>query len=265
MRDYIYALEAEFILELRQSWKYKTGFFTDLIVQFLIYSALLFAGRYTWMTRQYGGALNESKSLMLLGYVFWSYAILAISQMGNDIRIEANRGTLEQKSLSVVPLSWLFISKAFSGVIVSTVFVSLIIGMSTLFFNVGIKITTGAFCAWAVMLIGMYGFGFIIAGITLVVKKVGQLTFLIQIALLFLTGTFMPLKSFPYVFQLIGKSLPLTLGMEIAKMSIGGTKIIDSERWMMLVFISIIYLVIGLTIFHILECAARQKGLLGKY
>jgi len=265
MKNYIHAFTAEFILDLRQSWRYKTSFFTDLIVQFLIYSALLFAGKYTWMTRQYGGILAESKSLMLVGYVFWSYAVSAINETGNDVRVEANRGTLEQKCLSVVPLWWLLMAKSLSGILISTTFVALLVGMSTIFFNVGVKITTGAFFAWAIMLMGMYGFGFVIGGIALVVKKVGQLVFLIQIVLLFLTGTIMPLKSFPYILQLVGRYLPLTQGMKIAKISIGGTRTISFESWLVLIIISAVYLTFGLLFFHMSERFARKEGLLGRY
>ncbi len=265
MKEYLRAFDAEFILNLRQTLRYKTSFVVDLIVQFLIYSALMFAGGYTWMTRQYGGTPNESKSLMLIGYVFWSYAVFAINETGSDVRVEANRGTLEQKCLSVVPLSWLLMAKAFSGVLISTTFVALLVGMSKAFFNVGVKVTIGAVLAWAIMLIGMYGFGFIIGGIALIVKKVGQLTFLVQIVLLFLTGTIMPLKSFPYVFQLMGKSLPLTQGMEIAKLSIGGTKPITFEHWVILGMISAVYLSFGLLFFHMSERMARREGLLGRY
>ncbi len=265
MKDYLRAFKAEFLLNLRQSLRYKMSFFSDLIVQFLIYSALLFAGRYTWMTREYGGAVSDSKSLMLVGYVFWSYAILAIGEIGSAIKAEANRGTLEQKCLSVVPLSWLLMAKAFSGVIVSTTFVAMLIGMSMIVFNVSVKITFGAFMAWFIMIIGMYGFGYMMGGIALIVKKLGQLTFLVQIALLFLTGTIMPLKEFPYVFRVIGESLPLTLGMEIARTSIGGTKTVSFESWILLVFISMIYLLIGLSVFHVSQRIARHEGLLGRY
>jgi len=263
--DYIRILNAEIVRELKESWQYRTGFLTDLLVQFLLYVGFLFTGKFTWLIKEYTAGVGESRGLFLLGYLFWSYSIFAISQMGNDIASEATVGTLEQKFMGIVPPPLLLAGKAVGGMTVSSLLAAIIIALSSILLKVNINITTAALLSLGITLIGMYGMGFIFAGIVLLAKKTGQLIFLVQLALLFLSGTFMPLEDMPAAVAVIGRSIPLTKGMDIARRAAGNYLAIGFQDWLMLSIISLGWLAIGLTVFSIADRQARKEGLLGKY
>lgn len=265
MRDYLCTLKADVVREVKESWQYRMGLMTDLLVQFLLYVGLLFAGKFTWLTRQYTAGSGESKSLLLIGFIFWSYSIAAISQMGIDIGMEASRGTLEQKFMAVVPPPVLLLGKAVGGIAVSSILVAVMIAVSAILLGVDLNITSAAILALGITLIGMYGIGFIFAGIALVAKRTGQLIFLVQLALLFLSGIFMPLEDMPVAIAVIGQSLPLTRGIDIARRAAGNYLPIRFQDWFMLTIASLACLVIGLISFSVADRQARKKGLLGKY
>ncbi len=263
--DCLRAMKAEIIREIQESWQYRTSLFTDLAVQILLYSGLLFTGKFSWLPSQYGGQSDGSRSLLLIGFVFWSYAIYALSQMGNDVAKEAAAGTLEQKFMAVVPPPLLLVAKAIGGSIISSVMVLLLIGVSALLFGVYIQLTLAAIISLGITLAGMYGLGFAFAGLAILVKRTGQIIFIIQIALLFLTGTFMPLGDLPPLVASLGRFIPLTWGIDIARRSVGGLEHITVYAWLWLAFTSSICMTFGLVTFFMAYKRARRDGLLGRY
>ena len=264
MTEYLRAVKAEIVREVKESFQYRTALASDLVVLALVYSGLLFSGKFTWIYRQYGGEPGESLSMLLLGYMFWSYSIYALSQMGNDIAREASVGTLEQKFMGVVPLPLLLAAKALGGSIVSSLLVAVLVMLSTVAFRVTLQITISAFLALLVTLVGMYGLGFAIAGLAILVKRTGQLVFLLQILLLFLTGAILPLNSMPLIAVFLGRSLPLTWGIDVARASVAGTGGIVS-RWIWLLLTSAASLAFGLILFSWFCKKAREEGALGRY
>ncbi len=262
--DYLRAAKAEVARELKESFQYRTALAIDLVVLLLVYSGLLFSGRFTWIYRRYGGKLGDSRGMMLLGYLFWSYSMYALSQMGNDIAREASLGTLEQKFMGVVPIQLLLAAKALGGSVVSSFSVIVLVVISTLFFGVHLEITAIAVLALLITLVGMYGLGFAVAGLAILVKRTGQLVFLLQILLLFLTGTFLPLDVMPAPVAFLGKTIPLTWGIDVSRASVAGTGGI-ATRWMWLLLTSTASLAFGLLVFSWFCRKAREDGALGRY
>jgi len=107
--------------------------------------------------------------------------------------------------------------------------------------------------------------GFIFGGIVLLAKKTGQLIFLVQVALLFLSGTFMPLGDMPLAIVKIGQSIPLTRGIDLARRAAGNDVPISLQDWWMLIMTALSWLAAGLIVFSMADRQARKEGLLGKY
>jgi len=265
MLDYLRALKAEIVREVQEAWQYRTGLLSDLAVQALLYAGLLLSGRFSWLLREYGSRSSGSRSLLLIGFVFWSYAIYAIGQMGNEINKEAMVGTLEQKFMGVVPPPLLLVGKAIGGTIVSSTLVLALVGIILLLFKLELNITLVVPFSLGVTLIGMYGLGFAFAGLALLVKRTGQLVFLVQIALLFLTGTIIPVNSLPPIVGFLGKLIPLTWGIDIARRSVGDVGGISVYHWLGLIAASSVSLIFGLVTFSLAYDRARRDGLLGQY
>ncbi len=265
MLDFLRILKAEIVREIKESWQYRTGFLVDLLTQFLLYVGLLFTGKFTWLIREYAMGAGESRGLFLLGYIFWVYSISALSQMGNDIAREATVGTLEQKFMAIAPPPVLLTGKALGGIAISSAIAATMIAVSSIFLQVEVNITAPALLALGITLIGMYGMGFIFGGIVLLAKKTGQLIFLVQVALLFLSGTFMPLGDMPLAVAGIGQSIPLTRGIDLARRAVGNYVPISFQDWLMLIITAGSWLAAGLIVFSMADRRARKEGLLGKY
>ena len=121
-----------------------------------------------------------------------------------------------------------------------------------------------AVLALLITLVGMYGLGFAVAGLAILVKRTGQLVFLLQILLLFLTGTFLPLDVMPAPVAFLGKTIPLTWGIDVSRASVAGTGGI-ATRWMWLLLTSTASLAFGLLVFSWFCRKAREDGALGRY
>lgn len=132
MRRYLNAIKAEIEMNLKEALSYKVGVISDLIVISILYFSLLFLDTGTMLGVYYGGNTQNSKPLLLLGYIFWGYSINAISTVSSEIHIEAVKGTLEQKFMSVIPFALLLFGKIITGIIIETLVISIIILLSIL-------------------------------------------------------------------------------------------------------------------------------------
>lgn len=264
MMKWFRAFRAEIFRELQETYYYRTNLIGDLVVQIFLFGALILLGGYSSVGAKYGVDRSDTRSLVLLGYLFWSYSAWAISQMGSDVAAEALKGTLEYKFTSVAPPALLLGGKALGSMITSTGFVLLVVTIIVLFFRVPITVTPGAVLALVTTLIGMYGIGFIFAGLALVAKRVSQVVTAFQVILLFITGTLAPPEAMPTPVKWLAESLPLTQGIHLARLSIVHA-VSSPSAWVPLVVTSAIYVLVGIAIFHVFAHKARAEGLLGRH
>ncbi|MCG0275332.1 MAG: ABC transporter permease [Thermosediminibacteraceae bacterium] len=168
------AATAEMIREIQESWYYKANFVSDLIREIIIFGMIIFLGGYSSMGAVYNVPRTETRPLVLLGYLFWSYSAFALSAMGYDISFEAARGILEYKFTSVAPPALLLAGKAIGGIVTSTGFILVMCALIFLLFRVSIDVTAGALAALLLTLVGMYGLGYVFAGFALYAKRVNR-------------------------------------------------------------------------------------------
>ncbi|HHT49848.1 MAG TPA: ABC transporter permease [Firmicutes bacterium] len=250
---------AEIKRDIKESFNYKMGIFSDLVVFSFLILSLLFFGSGSSLQDYYGGATG-SKSLLLIGYLFWVFSIYAINSTSTEIHHEALKGTLEQKFMAVVPIGFLFLGKMLSGLFISTIIIGLITALVLILTGVSLKITSLSIILLVINLIGMYGIGLIFGSIALRIKKIGQLTFILQFLLLFLTDTITktPLS------EGLGKVIPLTNGINLVRQSISGLLVAKSEM-IYFIIISLIWILLGIVIFSATEKKVRQDGTLNFY
>lgn len=117
--------------------------------------------------------------------------------------------------------------------------------------------------------LGLYGFGFMLAALALIFKRVGPVATVLQYILLFITGAIIPLENFPVIIRTIGQTLPLSAGIKAMQMSVIErlplAAIIRDPVFSNLLLSTVIYVFLGLTAFMVADRFARQKGLLGQY
>jgi ABC-2 type transport system permease protein len=210
MRTLSIGLIGEVRKNLLISWNYKANSFAGLFTLGFIFVGIVF-----FMA---GGKLSPDKvTSALMGYLIWMYAMTAISDMSYGMRGEIIAGTLEQLEMSPAPVGLLLIGRLIATLISTTIEVLLLGFILAQFMGIHIPLRLEALPALLFTLLGVCGFGFIIAGAVLIFKQVESFSNLIANALAFLNGSFLPVSAMPIWMAAIAKTLPSTLGIIVIR------------------------------------------------
>lgn len=267
MRDTLCVLryEAQRLLWFR--WHYKMSVYIQLIVIFVMF---LFN---TMFVRQATGAVSAgepgSPMFALIGYLVWYYAMQAVEGMSSSLMQEAQTGTMEQKYLSPTPAGLVLVGNIIGNLIINTGIVAVVGAVLILVFQIHYVFTPTILLVLVLTLVGIYGFGFMLAGFTLVFKQIGPMATLLQYAFMFLNGSLLPVERLPDVVQYVGYSLPSTHGIILLRrLMIDGQTLSDllaDASLATLCVHSAIYLALGVGVYLVCQRQARIKGLLGQY
>jgi ABC-2 type transport system permease protein len=261
-RDMSVAMLGEVRKGLLISWTYRVN---TLMAMFTL--GFVFLGISFLMG---GGELNPQRmASALIGYLAWFYALLAIDSLIFGMREEAQAGTLEQISMSPAPIGLVLLGRALANVILSTGQVLILGGAMFLLAGVRIPMRWEGLPVLAVTLVGVFGFGFVIAGAILVFKQIHSFTNLLQNILLFLNGTMLPVDTMPGWMAGIARTLPTTQGVVVLrKVILDGHSLTSTWRdgsLMWLVMHSAVYFAAGWAAFSLCERIAKDQGSLGQY
>jgi ABC-2 type transport system permease protein len=243
-------------------WDYKFNLLMQLVmVGFIFVGASFFIE---------GGQLDPKQLVPLfIGYIVWFYARIIIMTTGADLVGEAQAGTLEQMYMSPVSAELLLIGRMFATLITTTVMVVLTGSVLLFILRIQIPLHWEIIPVLLLTLFGLFGFTLLLSGAALVFKQVDGLADLVQNALLFLTGSLLPISRFPAWLGAFAKTLPITQGIVVLRQvdldgqSLASTWSSGSLAW--LVFHSVIYMCVGWAIFKWCEHIAKQRGSLSQY
>lgn len=211
----------------------------------------------------------EQLASMFVGYLTWFYTLSAIGDLSWGLRGEMNAGTLEQMSMSPAPIGLVLMGRVLANLILSTVQTLFLGSAFFLLLDISVPMRWEGIPVLALTLVGVFGFGFIIAGATLVFKQVESFANLIQNALLFLNGTLLPVRAMPGWLAGAARTMPSTQGIVVLRQvvlegqSLAAVWQDGSLVW--LIVHSVIYLAVGWLVFTYCERVAKQRGSLGQY
>lgn len=243
-------------------WDYRFNIITNLVtVGFIFIGATFFLG---------GGSF-DSKQLptLFLGYLVWFYARIVILTTSEDLMGEAQSGTLEQMYMSPAPTELLILGRMLATLISTTIMVALTSIVLIFLLGIHIPIRWEGLPVLILTLIGLFGFSLMLGGAALVFKQIEALADLLQNALLFLTGSLLPVSRFPNWLDAITRTLPITQGIIVIRnIMLGGQSL--SSAWadgslIWLCIHSAIYLCAGWLLFKWCERIAKQQGSLSHY
>jgi ABC-2 type transport system permease protein len=211
----------------------------------------------------------ETMGFMFLGYINWFFALGAISDLSYGVRAEMTAGTLEQMSMSPAPISLILLGRATASLLWNAIILILQTAALVMLLNIRFPMRWDGILVLLCTLIGTYGFGFVIAGATLIFKQFESFANLLQNVLLFLNGTLLPTASMPVWLAALALTLPTTQGVIVLrKVVLEGLSIRDTwqdNSLMWLVVHSCFYFVMGWAIFSYCERVAKRHGSLGQY
>ncbi|MFD1849854.1 ABC transporter permease [Oceanobacillus bengalensis] len=199
---------------------------------------------------------------VIVNYVFWFLAIIVVQDIGWQLQIEATQGTLEQLSMSPMGIWKIMLMRLISTVLVNFLIIIALLYLSMLTTGQWLNVDVVALAPIFILTImSMIGLGFIIAGMSIVLKQVQAFLQILQFILAGLT--FVPVSVAPVL-----AFLPIVKGVDLVRsVMIDGTSLlgIGFGDFMILVFNAIFYFVIGFIFFLYCERVAMKKGLLAHY
>lgn len=233
--------------EILTSWSYRLQWLGEFLSLLIFFMFLI--------------NLTEEKQIAAISYCLWFYSILIIGDISGKISTEMKSGTLEQIYLSIIPIPFLFFTKVISSIVRASLIMGglfiLLWGLGYLaIFNLPIKIVV---FATALITPGLFGLSLILGGLTILLKDIGWIINIVNNSLLFLSGIFIPLKTFPQWLQHIAQTSLITKAVEI----INNNSI--TSNWFLLFINSFCYLLFGFIIFLCCEKRAKLTGTLGHH
>lgn len=195
---------------LRLLWNYRATLIPTLLSMTLTYVMVqYFVGG--------GRILDELVAETAPGMFTYVVTYLTIMRMVSGILEERNAGTLEQIHLS--PLS---IGQLAAGRLTAALTEALLIaGVVTIGMLIALGVTYSLHPAALVPLVlivaGASGFALLIAAASFTFPGIGALVHIIQMALIVLNGTVVPVEVYPGWLELIAKLAPGTLGIGLTR------------------------------------------------
>lgn len=264
MLRHLYLLREEIRREFIISVRYWMNSLSFAITVYLIFLMMLFMG--AAMGQQ--AVSEEAKASTLVGMMVWQLSMGCLGVLGWSFFNESATGTLEHLYLSPLGVTRIFLARSVANFLSTAV----------------VMVASGALAMWttgvrlhlpplelAVILplavAGTYGFGFMLAALTLTFKRTQQMMNLAQFFFLFFNGSVIPLERMHWTLRAFGQTLPVTAGLEaLRQVTIGGARLGDLTGliWQM-VGTSALWLVAGVLIYTVADRRARLKGSIGQY
>ncbi|GAA1580152.1 hypothetical protein GCM10009789_37420 [Kribbella sancticallisti] len=221
------------------------------------------AGRIAWRLD------SETTSVMVVWFVPFVFFYMQVVKMFWRLLGEIQAGTIEQVFLSPLP-SWLVVAAGrVAAAFVETVFVAAATyGIVSVFVPLRIGWTAGALLPLAMGMLAAIGVSLIIAGATLVWKRIQLVNDAAMVVVMLFSASALPLIDVPTWWARISHFLPLTdavgglyktlLAHEpITTWGTGGLVPLTAT--------SVAYFTAGIAVFALGQRAAKRRGTLGIY
>lgn len=256
-----HVLMAEWRREWVQLRRYPTEMLSELIVIVIVFYGLFLGASYMAGTSAFGHRLND----IIVGYTLWTLSMTSVGTMGWSIANEAQNGTLEQVFLSPAGMRWILLCRNAATVVISLVFTT-----ATLF---AVMAITGRWLVLSpldivpglLMIASASGVGFLVASVTILMKRSNQLLNLLQFVLLFLIMA--PTANLAGVWRWVAITAPFSPVVALLRSMMSGQSgglFAGNWFWWSLVNAAL-WLGLGLLVFGAALRRAKARGSLGHY
>ncbi|UCF70053.1 MAG: ABC transporter permease [candidate division WOR-3 bacterium] len=271
---YLRAINAENIKEWKIELTYKPDFIRQFLEPFVylfpyfLYGFALLGGRYSEHLRSLTG-IGDMVAYTFIGYLFIGFLNTACWAMGFSLRKEQWFGTLETIFVAPVP-RWVYVagmalhSTCHQGLIMLIQAVAI-----TTFFAIVLQ-TSGIFLALSavlLMLLGLYGLGIVVAGLTIALKQWWVVSEALSTLIVVVTPIAYPLAVLPFVLRKVAMFLPTTYGIIGVRHFLLGENLAVSlpTIFLRLSLILVVWLSFGMLVFLMMDRYGRKRGSLSVY
>jgi len=228
----------------------------------IVSTTIFLSGIYYGLRLLYVRAGEETA---FVGLLLWLFSSSAISGLTDILAEERYLGTLERISATKSP----FISIVVSRLIVNFLFGLLqfvIIGsILYLLFRPNLaplfpssKVFFMPLIVSIFLLISLYGFGFLIGSLSLIFKRVGAFSSVLEYLILFFSGIVIPWEKIPFFLRVFANFLPMTWGIRTLILIKMGVPFLFS--FLNCVLYSLVVVLVGILTFHCAVIIVKRKG-----
>lgn len=254
-----------FAAEFRRSWlnlrRYPSETISSLIVVVVVFYGLFLGASYMSGNSIFGNRLGD----MIVSYSLWTMVLMSVGNMGWSIANEAQNGTLEQVLLSPLSPGVIMLLRNLAELLYTIGFTAATIVLILLVTGRRLTLSVLDFVPLLLAVGASIGLGYMIASMTLLLKRTQQLLNLVQFVLLFVIMT--PFTTLPGMWRDAATVIPLApmVGL-LTQMTVYGTGIEAPGNWLLWSLVNMfLWLGAGYWIFARAFHKARSKGVLGHY
>ena len=253
----LYFMQAWFSYRALFAWSTPFNYFASKM-GFPFFSMLmfLFMGKFV--------GLNDP-IYIVIGNILLLPSLNGVSGMSMTIGGEKQFGALSYLLGSPAPRAPLFMGRAFFHILDGLITVTVALPIALLVFHLDVSQTNFLLVGLCVALISVTatGMGFIMGTVTLVSRDGWMITSTLQIAFYVVIGVNFPVELLPAGLRAISYVLPMTRGIQAARLALAGAGWTEiAPLFFGEILVGAIYIVIGYTIFLIMERISLKNGLL---
>jgi ABC-2 type transport system permease protein len=163
------------------------------------------------------GAPNIFKGFVILGGAMISYWYNVLWGMGRTLYWEKETGNLELFLLSDAPLPSLLFGMAIGGMFNTSIRSLAVIILGFIVFKAEFNIIhlPVALLIFFITLVALYGVGLALSGLHIIYGRMGvKINELLDEPIMFLSGQYYPISTFPLALQAIAGIIPLAIGLD---------------------------------------------------
>ena len=253
-----------FFAEFRCSWIEFRRYPIESVAQIILTSAIFYglflgAGYIAGSSFQLGDRLDA----IVIGYVLWILVNFVMTNIAGKIQYEAQTGTLEQLFLSRYGAVKVFLMRGLAYLTLEVIKIVIILFIIILLTGSSLYFPPILILPFISVLLGAYGFSFIIGSISLLFKRVQQLLPLLLFPLLFLLT--IPTETWTGTPKFLAVLIPMTPGAGLLRSLMARGDSLNLITLAIAFANGIIYFTIGLNLFRVAEKEVKRKGILSGY
>lgn len=211
---------------------------------------------------------------LLIGLMLWYYGVHAIDLIAIIIEEEAEEGTLEQIFMTKTAFIRVLFYRIIAQFIFDTIKGVFVFVLCLFTFKIPLEFITDikwlpTLFIFIIALAGLYGIGYIIAGLSILYKRVSEIAGVSSNLLLFFSGIIISLEKLPATFTVFAKSLPLYWGIsslnDLVNNGFKLGKTMVNSNFIYLIITASVWILIGIAVFNICQRKACKRGSLSQY
>jgi len=259
--------------ELRREWllwkAYRVNAISSLVMWGVIFPILMLTVQ---SAATYSGVVYGSEQLAesLIGFIVWKLCMGVLVAIPAMVEEEARTGTLENVLLSThVPFPTLFFFRILARSLRSLLETTLLALVLMLLFRLPLPFPPAAWVVLLLTLAGVWGVGYLVAGLALIHKAVSSVTSLVANLAFLISGAMIPLDSLGMLYTVLKLLFPMTWGIELLRdVVLNGTTLVELVQSGQLIGLTLqtaVFLLLGLVVFNHSLQRVKLAGELGTY